>query len=47
LHGKLAAEALVRNLQGFQNFLDIAVAQYSGQINFSSVFRQGEGIWKQ
>ena len=29
LREEVKAEALVRNLQGFQNFLDIAVAQYS------------------
>lgn len=39
LREEIKAEALVRNLQGFQNFLDIAVAQYSEQINFSSVSR--------
>jgi len=36
---EIKAEALVRNLQGFQNFLDIAVAQYGEQINFSAVSR--------
>jgi len=39
LREEIKAEALVRNLQGFQNFLDIAVAQYGEQINFSSVSR--------
>ncbi|MCJ7581285.1 MAG: AAA family ATPase [Candidatus Aminicenantes bacterium] len=39
LREEIKAEALVRNLQGFQNFLDIAAAQYSEQINFSSVSR--------
>jgi len=39
LREEIKAEALVRNLQGFQNFLDIAVAQYSEQINFSAVSR--------
>jgi len=39
LREEVKAEALVRNLQGFQNFLDIAVAQYSEQINFSAVSR--------
>ena len=29
----------MRNLQGFQNFLDIAVAQHGEQINFSAVSR--------
>ena len=36
---EIKAEALVRNLEGFQNFLDIAVAQYAEQINFSAVSR--------
>ena len=40
LREEIKAEALVRNLQGFQNFLDIAVAQFSEQINFSSVSRE-------
>lgn len=39
LREEIKAEALVRNLQGFQNFLDIAVAQFSEQINFSAVSR--------
>ena len=39
LKEEIKAEALVRNLQGFQNFLDIAVAQYAEQINFSAVSR--------
>ena len=39
LREEIKAEALVRNLQGFQNFLDIAAAQYSEQINFSAVSR--------
>ena len=39
LREEIKAEALVRNLQGFQNFLDIAVAQYGQQVNFSSVSR--------
>jgi len=39
LREEIKAEALVRNLQGFQNFLDIAVAQYGEQINFSGVSR--------
>ncbi len=39
LREEIKAEALVRNLQGFQNFLDIAVAQYSEQVNFSAVSR--------
>lgn len=36
---EVKAESLVRNLQGFQNFLDIAVAQFSEQVNISSVGR--------
>lgn len=40
LREEIKAEALVRNLQGFQNFLDVAVAQYSEQVNFSSVSRE-------
>jgi predicted AAA+ superfamily ATPase len=39
LREEIKAEALVRNLQGFQKFLDIAVAQYGEQINFSAVSR--------
>jgi len=39
LREEIKAEALVRNLQGFQHFLDIAVAQYSEQVNFSAVSR--------
>jgi len=39
LREEIKAEALVRNLQGFQNFLDISVAQYSEQVNFSAVSR--------
>ena len=39
LREEIKAEALVRNLQGFQNFLDIAVAQFAEQINFSGVSR--------
>ena len=39
LKEEVKAEALVRNLQGFQHFLDIAAAQFSEQINFSSVAR--------
>lgn len=37
LKEEIKSEALVRNLQGFQNFLDVAVAQYAEQINFSGV----------
>ena len=40
LREEIKAEALVRNLQGFQNFLDIAVAQFSEQVNFSAVSRE-------
>jgi uncharacterized protein len=39
LREEVKAEALVRNLQGFQNFLDVAVAQFSEQVNFSAVSR--------
>jgi predicted AAA+ superfamily ATPase len=39
LREEIKAEALVRNLQGFQKFLDIAAAQYAEQINFSGVSR--------
>ena len=39
LREEIKAEALVRNLHGFQNFLDIAAAQYAEQINFSAVSR--------
>jgi predicted AAA+ superfamily ATPase len=39
LREEIKAEALVRNLQGFQNFLDIAAAQYDEQVNFSAVSR--------
>lgn len=40
LNEEIKAEALVRNLGGFQNFLDIAAAQFAEQINFSSVSRE-------
>lgn len=36
---EVQAEALVRNLQGFQNFLDVAVAQFAEQVNFLGVSR--------
>ncbi|MBI4431692.1 MAG: ATP-binding protein [Candidatus Omnitrophica bacterium] len=39
LREEVKAEALVRNLHGFQNFLDIAAAQYAQQVNFSGVSR--------
>ena len=39
LREEIKAEALVRNLHGFQNFLDIAAAQYAEQVNFSGVSR--------
>ncbi|MDH3504656.1 MAG: ATP-binding protein [Nitrospirota bacterium] len=39
LKEEVKAEALVRNLQGFQNFLDVAAAQYAEQINFSGIAR--------
>lgn len=37
---EIKAEALVRNLQGFQNFLDVAAAQFAEQVNFSDIGRQ-------
>ncbi len=40
LNEEIKAEALVRNLSGFQNFLDMAAAQFAEQINFSSVSRE-------
>lgn len=39
LREEIKSESLVRNLHGFQNFLDIAAAQYSEQINFSGMSR--------
>ncbi|MEK7703929.1 MAG: AAA family ATPase [Myxococcota bacterium] len=36
---EVQAEALVRNLQGFQNFLDVAAAQFAEQVNFLGVSR--------
>lgn len=33
------AEALVRNLQGFQSFLEVAAAQFAEQVNLSAVAR--------
>jgi len=39
LREEIKSESLVRNLHGFQNFLDIAAAQYSEQINFSGISR--------
>jgi predicted AAA+ superfamily ATPase len=36
---EVQAEALVRNLQGFQNFLDVAAAQFAEQVNFTRVAR--------
>ena len=35
LNEEIKAEALVRNLQGFQNFLDLAAFQFTEQVNFS------------
>ncbi len=40
LNEEIKAEALVRNLNGFQNFIDMAAAQFAEQINFSSVSRE-------
>ena len=39
LREEIKAEALVRNLRGFQNFLDVAAAQFAEQINFSGISR--------
>jgi predicted AAA+ superfamily ATPase len=36
---EVQAEALVRHLQGFQLFLDVAAAQFAQQVNFSGVAR--------
>jgi uncharacterized protein len=36
---EVQAEALVRNLQGFQNFLDVAAAQFAEQVNFTGIAR--------
>ena len=40
LNEEIKAEALVRNLQGFQNFLEIAAAQFSEQICFSELSKE-------
>lgn len=37
---EIKAEALVRNLQGFQKFLDVAAASFSEQVNFLDISRQ-------
>lgn len=39
LKEEIKEEALVRNLQGFQNFLDVAAAQFTEQVNFTDVGR--------
>ncbi len=39
LQEEIKAEALVRNLQGFQNFLDVVAAQFAEQVNFSGIGR--------
>jgi predicted AAA+ superfamily ATPase len=39
LREEVASEALVRNLQGFQSFVDVAAAQFATQVNFSAVAR--------
>lgn len=36
---EIKSEALVRNLSSFQNFLDVAVAQFSEQVNFNGISR--------
>ncbi|MBI5525031.1 MAG: ATP-binding protein [Deltaproteobacteria bacterium] len=40
LREEIKAEALVRSLHGFQNFLDVAAAQFAEQVNFSAVSRE-------
>jgi uncharacterized protein len=40
LREEIKAEALVRSLHDFQNFLDIAAAQYAQQVNFSAISRE-------
>ncbi len=40
LNEEIKAEAIVRNLQGFQNFLEVAAAQFSEQINFSELAKE-------
>jgi predicted AAA+ superfamily ATPase len=40
LREEIKAEALVRTLHSFQNFLDVAAAQFAEQVNFSSVGRE-------
>ncbi len=37
---EVKAEALVRNLQGFQNFIDVAAASFGQQVNFLDISRQ-------
>lgn len=39
LSEEIKAEALVRNLQGFQSFLDVAAAQFGEQVNFKKMER--------
>lgn len=39
LKEEIKDEALVRSLHGFQNFLDVATAQYAEQVNFSAISR--------
>lgn len=39
LREEIKSEALVRNLSSFQNFLDIAVAQFAEQVNFNGISR--------
>ncbi len=40
LREEIKAEALVRSLHGFQNFLDVAASQFARQVNFSAVSRE-------
>lgn len=37
---EIKSEALVRNLQGFQNFLDVAAAQFAEQVNLLDISRE-------
>jgi uncharacterized protein len=37
---EIKAEALVRNLQGFQNFLEVASFQFSEPVNFSEISKE-------
>jgi len=39
LQEEIKSESLVRNLQGFQNFLEVAALQFGEQVNFSNIER--------